>query len=1113
MGEANRDFFFSYNTLDFEWVLAAKQALSRRAITTFVDREDLPKGLPWLSALESVLTDVRAVAVFVGPNGFGRWQMREVWLALDHQVTSLEKGRILPVIPIMLPGAERPASFLLLNTWVQAATKSVDDPVWDQLAEAISGKANGPKPQLQVCPYRGLSAFREIDAPFFFGREHLAHRIVDKVRSSGFSAIVGPSGSGKSSVVLAGAVPALRRLRPPSPTWEVVIFTPGNRPFHRLAAALVALVTSIQSDTDRLKESKKLGDALERGEVLLEDYLATFLNATAASERLLIVADQFEELFTMNSPPGSLNVPIGDTNLARRFTSCILEASRGKFTSVVITLRADFYSHALALSRSLSDAIEGGLVNVGQMTPDEVDLSINAPANLIGLTFEGGLGEELKEDVGCEPGNLPLLQFALAELWERRSESLLTQASYRAIGKVQGALATRASAVYRTLSDPEKRLTRDLFTRLVRLGSSEDGTEDSRQRAELREFSIDMREVIRRLADARLLVTSRDEATGLEIVEVVHEALIRRWDEVRVWLNEDREFLLWRQRLRFDLVQFKLARRDNGALLRGGVLSEARSWQARYGNRLTPAEADLIDASYREDRKRRLIARASLVLVAVTGIATVWWLTLQLRQETRLSDLQRLRLLEANADRLWPADSAHVTDLQVWLRSAEPLSLKLDQYKRELDDFSAQPEVQQLEKLKREQVTLRISIAREGRNTDSDSDLKKRLMAITESALPTQRKLEVLSGLVSGLSHLNDPDPARGLKANVRLRLDFAATIRAQSIDKESAVWTAAIESIADPGTCPLYRGLRIKPQEGLVPLQRNPSSGLWEFWHIQTGTRPSFGPDGKLFLNDLSGIVFVLMPGGIFHMGARHVPKDKSKMEPGEDPWSEKEEADEKGNPIQVSIKPFFMSKYELTQGQMVRTAYSNPSYYAPLKGSAIPISLLHPVEQISWEEAHDLMRKLGLLLPSEAQWEYCARGGTTTVWWTGNSVKSLRGAANLADAKYHSAGRPGDSEEWLNDGFEVHAPVGSFLPNAFGLYDVVGNVWEWCENTYQPYTSGAAQSLADYPDQTGEFRVLRGGGWGSAAVFSRSATRNHFKPEYRWYGLGLRPSRQLDE
>jgi formylglycine-generating enzyme required for sulfatase activity/energy-coupling factor transporter ATP-binding protein EcfA2 len=1106
--------FLSYNSLDYEWVELAKKVLAERGVDSFVDREDLPKGIPWPRALEETIGNVEAVAVFVGPHGFGRWQMREMWLALDLQS---QRADSLPVVPVMLPNAERPSIFLLLNTWVLIREKSTDDPGWKQLADAVRLEAasDSRRTGQEVCPYRGLGSFREIDAPFFFGRENLSKRIVEKISSTGLVAVVGPSGSGKSSLVAAGVLPIVRRQATPQPSWDIVAFTPGERPFHRLAASLVNLSTTASSDTERLIESKKLGDALSTGQLLIEDYVDRLLVLGGKSDRMLLVADQFEELFTMSrgersTQPTHSSVPGKHaSDMQLHFAQSILGASRSKHITVLLTLRSDFYSHAITLSREFSDAVEFGLVNIGDMTPSELGQTITEPARLVGLTFEGDLAQQIQNDVGTTRGNLPLLEFALSALWERRESARLTQAAYKSIGRVDGAIANRAAAVYRELSDTEKRQTREIFTRLVRPGSSDEGTEDSRQRANVADFSLESQAVIRRLADARLVVTGRDDASGTETVEVIHEALIRRWQEVKTWLDEDREFLLWRQRLRAEVVQYQVTQRDKGALLRGEVLAEATAWQTRYGERLSQSEQELVRASSKAERRRGHLLKAGMGLIVLVALLTAWWLNQQLAQEKRLSDLQRLHLLQSSAEQLWPANSAHITDLEVWLRSAQELTQTLTQYQRELSQ--SEPEVQKVAKLKKEQDDIKASLATSGAGgaAGGDSALQKRLTEVTETLLPSQRKLEVLNALVSELGQLNDPNPALGLITNVKNRLEFARNVRRQSIESQGEAWQNAIRSIRDPLECPLYKGLLIKPQEGLAPLGRNPESGLWEFWHIQTGDRPVLDSNRHPILQESSGLVFVLLPPGKFTMGAKR-STDKH-LGPNEDPWAAKDEVDERAEPLTVTIeKPFFLSKYEMTQGQFLRTALTNPSYYAPPGDGTHSVSYLNPVEQVTWVEANQLMGQLGLQLPTEAQWEYGARGGTTSVWWTGDTVGSLRGAANLADSKYHGGGQPGDYDRWLNDGFEIHAPVGRFRPNAFGLYDVVGNVWEWCKDTYAPYRATIASNLTDLP--TGE-KVIRGGGWISSAAFSRSATRDHYKPQYRYFALGLRPARALDE
>ena len=209
------------------------------------------------------------------------------------------------------------------------------------------------------------------------------------------------------------------------------------------------------------------------------------------------------------------------------------------------------------------------------MTREELAQAIEKPANKVGLTFEPGLVERLLDDVGQEPGNLPLLEFALTNLWERRQGGQLLHQAYDDMGRVQGAVAQQAEELYQKLVPLEQQAAVRVFLELVQTGEN---TEDTRRRAALQEMGEETRDLVKKLADARLVVTGRDEATGQETVEVAHEALIQHWHRLQGWLNADREFLLWRQRLRHDLEDWQRTGRDEGALLRGASLAEAERW-------------------------------------------------------------------------------------------------------------------------------------------------------------------------------------------------------------------------------------------------------------------------------------------------------------------------------------------------------------------------------------------------------------------------------------------------------------------------------------------------------------------------------------------------------
>jgi formylglycine-generating enzyme required for sulfatase activity len=237
--------------------------------------------------------------------------------------------------------------------------------------------------------------------------------------------------------------------------------------------------------------------------------------------------------------------------------------------------------------------------------------------------------------------------------------------------------------------------------------------------------------------------------------------------------------------------------------------------------------------------------------------------------------------------------------------------------------------------------------------------------------------------------------------------------------------------------------------------------------------------------------------------MGAQKNHPDRPNYDP---------QADANERPVhEVTLSPYFLSKYEMTQGQWEGFTGENPSYYQnALLG---PKPGLHPVEQVSWEDSQRVMGRLGLVLPTEAQWEYAARAGTTTPWSTGSERESLDGAANLADACCkENGGQTGwVYEEWLDDGFTVHGPVGSLSANGFGLHDVHGNVFEWCRDCSGDYSSPVAPGDGERRVSS-RLRVSRGGSFIFTATSARSAFRNGDPPEGRYNFLGLRPARAIE-
>ncbi len=659
---AGQVLFLSYNGADRPAVSMVNRRLEEAGLRTFFDQQDLGPGMPWPRALEDGLRDAAGVAVFLGPSGLGGWQQREIDLALDWQTRALADNRRLPVVPVLLPGFRDPLpGFLLHNSWVDLTGGLDDGAALDRLVSALRGEEvdEADAREIAVCPFRGLESFREEDVAFFFGREAVVERLVERVREHRLVVIAGPSGNGKSSLVQAGLIPRLRRQR--DPLWGILSIHPGADPYQQLAQALYPVIEPQADVVTRLRKTKELADNLRSGEISLASLVEEILAQGKGSERLLLVVDQLEELFTTERP---------DRNLARAFVEDLLaarESVRPRLT-LILTLRADFYGHALALSREWSDQVERRILNLGRMSPDERRRAIEKPAERVGLRFAPGLVERILEQVHDEPGELPLLEYALRELWERRSrEGTLTHEAFDGIGGVRGAISRRADAELSRLSEEEKKAARRLLLGMVRVPQSRVEESYTRQQVLLSGLTGAQRQIVESFVGAKLLVASSEiteEADAWEpgTVTLAHEALIETWASLRDWLDEDADFLRWRQRVAADSAEWEQKGRARGFLLPEARLAEAERWLGERGDDLGPGLKDFLMAS-RQARVWRARVRTAFLalLVSVAVFALFGWYRAEIQERSAVA-----RQLTAQAE-LVRSERADQLDLSVLL--------------------------------------------------------------------------------------------------------------------------------------------------------------------------------------------------------------------------------------------------------------------------------------------------------------------------------------------------------------------------------------------------------------------------------------------------------------
>ena len=472
------------------------------------------------------------------------------------------------------------------------------------------GSAAGAPPLAAVCPFPGLATFDADHAEYFFGRERLVAELVARLVGSPLLAVIGPSGSGKSSAVRAGLLPALAGgVLPGSERWRQVLIRPGPHPMAEL---------------ERVRAEP--------------------------AERAVLAVDQFEEVFTV----------CRDEAERTAFLDSLVELAedRDRSVQVVVAVRADFYGHC-AMHDRFARLVGANQVLVGPMRRDELRRAIEEPARRVGLQVEPSLTDALIADVLDQPGALPLLSAALVEQWREREGRVLRRAAYDRTGGVRGAVGRLAEQTYSGLSEPERVAARGILLRLADAGEHEAAFVRRRMRPDELDRDEHTAAALAALVDSRLVT-----ADG-ETLEVAHEALLREWPRLRAWLEEDAEGRRLHHHLMNAARDWQAAGRDSGELYRGARLASTLDWVAGHERDLNELERDFLADSRAEaeheaehqrrtNRRLRALLGGLAVLLALAVVAGVVALNQrgEARDAARTADAQRLSVEALDQDRL-----------------------------------------------------------------------------------------------------------------------------------------------------------------------------------------------------------------------------------------------------------------------------------------------------------------------------------------------------------------------------------------------------------------------------------------------------------------------------
>ncbi len=573
--------FLSHSGEDAGRAQELARLLRGAGLKVWLDVDDLQPGDRWMESIEQAMAQAQAFAVYVGRLGVQRWVDRELRLALSRNAGDA-RFRVIPILgenatPEGLPPFLKQHHHLDLRG--KRDFQDVALALRNLLATVSSAGSLLTEGQ---APFRGLERFEAGDSILYFGRDRAVEELLERMKGARVVAVVGASGTGKSSLVRAGLLPALLRGRYTDPSggtrkWHAAVFRPGDNVFREMASALPQLKPEL-SDAQRL-ELRAV--SIRHLESAPDDLYGVVSLLTPEGSRSVLVVDQFEELFTHH------------TSASRdKFVNVVkstAEALGDREIRFVLTLRADFFSRLWDVP-GLVPLLDRRTFLIPPMSAGEISDVVTKPLELAGGDAEPGLVERLLADLGEDPGRLPLLEHGLLQLWKRSTNGVLSHADYDSIDGIRGALRHHAEEVYLGLGQAERDLARAIFLRLVRPGLA---TAPTRRRAPMEEvlaLSEDdamVARVLARLVDSRLVVSGSNDLqetsqSGPRVVEVVHEVLLENWQRYRDWIAQEMDSLSVEGELREVADRWYASDKDSAYLYTGSRLLAAQRWAADH---------------------------------------------------------------------------------------------------------------------------------------------------------------------------------------------------------------------------------------------------------------------------------------------------------------------------------------------------------------------------------------------------------------------------------------------------------------------------------------------------------------------------------------------------